>query len=98
MAVAGTVDALGEGVSDVDEGAAVWGHLAYSTSQRQASFAEYITAPRQTLATKPDGVSFEVAAAAATVAMTSLQAPACPSSRMIRAGAGHTHRGSTRSP
>ena len=28
--VAGTIDALGAGVADIDEGTAVWGHLAYS--------------------------------------------------------------------
>ena len=70
---AGTVDALGEGVTDLGEGSAVWGHLAYSTSQKQGAFAEYITAPREALAGKPDDVPYHVAAAAATVAMTSLQ-------------------------
>ena len=70
---AGTVDALGEGVTDIDEGTAVWGHLAYSTSQKQGTFAEYVTLPRAALAAKPDNLSHHVAAAAATVAMTSLQ-------------------------
>jgi NADPH:quinone reductase-like Zn-dependent oxidoreductase len=70
---AGTVDALGAGVTDLDAGAAVWGHLAYSGSQRQGAFAEYITVPRDALAGKPDDVPPHVAAAAATVAMTGLQ-------------------------
>ena len=70
---AGTVDALGDGVTDLAEGDAVWGHLAYSPSQRQGAFAEYITSPRHALAAKADAVSYEVSAAAATIAMTSLQ-------------------------
>jgi len=70
---AGTVDALGDAVTDLDEGVGVWGHLAFSTSQKQGAFAEYITVPRAALAVKPDDVPYHVAAAAATVAMTSLQ-------------------------
>ncbi len=71
--VAGTVDTVGDGVTDIDEGAAVWGHLAYSPSQKQGAFAEYVTSPRASVAAKPDDVPYQVAAAAATVAMTSLQ-------------------------
>ncbi len=71
---AGTVDALGDGVADIDEGAAVWGHLAYSMSQKQGAFAEYVTLPREALAAKPDDVPYHLATAAPTVAMTSLQA------------------------
>lgn len=70
---AGTVDALGDGVTDLEEGAAVWGHLAYSPSQKQGAFAEYLTMPRTALAAKPDNVPYHVAAAAATVSMTALQ-------------------------
>jgi NADPH:quinone reductase-like Zn-dependent oxidoreductase len=70
---AGTVDAIGEGVDDIKEGDAVWGHLAYSHSQKQGAFAEYITVSLEELAVKPDNVPFHVASAAATVAMTSLQ-------------------------
>ena len=71
--VAGTVDALGRNVTDLDEGAAVWGHLAYSPSQTQGAFAEYVTLDREALAVKPADVPYHVAAAAATVTMTSLQ-------------------------
>jgi NADPH:quinone reductase-like Zn-dependent oxidoreductase len=71
--VSGTVDAVGDGVTDLDRDAAVWGHLAYSPSQRQGTFAEYVTMPREALAAKPDDVPHSLAAAAATVAMTSLQ-------------------------
>jgi NADPH:quinone reductase-like Zn-dependent oxidoreductase len=70
---AGTVDVLGDGVTDINEGAAVWGHLAYSMSQKQGAFAEYITLPREALAVKPEDVPYQVAAAAATVSMTGLQ-------------------------
>ncbi len=70
---AGIIDALGEDVTDLQEGTAVWGHLAYSPSQKQGAFAEYITVPCETIAVKPDDVPFQVAAAAATVTMTSLQ-------------------------
>ncbi|MFT7623390.1 MAG: NADPH:quinone reductase-like Zn-dependent oxidoreductase [Myxococcota bacterium] len=71
--VSGTVEALGEGVTDLAVGADVWGHLAYSMTQRQGAFAEYVTVPRDSMAAKPNGVSHDVAAAAATVAMTALQ-------------------------
>ena len=70
---AGTVDALGDGVSDIHEGTAVWGHLAYSPSTKQGTFAEYVTLPREALAAKPEDVPYHVAAAAPTVALTSLQ-------------------------
>ena len=70
---AGTVDALGDGVTDIDEGAGVWGHLEFAWSQKQGAFAEYITIPREELAAKPDNVPYHVAAAAPTVVMTSLQ-------------------------
>lgn len=70
---AGTIDAIGEGVNDMDEGAAVWGHLAYTPSQKQGTFAEYVTVPRDKLAIKPGDVPYHVTAAAATVTMTALQ-------------------------
>jgi NADPH:quinone reductase-like Zn-dependent oxidoreductase len=70
---AGTVDTLGDGVNDIAEGTAVWGHLAYSMSQKQGTYAEYITIPREAIATKPDDIPYHVAAATPTVALTSLQ-------------------------
>jgi NADPH:quinone reductase-like Zn-dependent oxidoreductase len=69
----GIVDALGNGVSDLPINTAVWGHLAFTPSQRQGTFSEYVVIPRDELAAKPDDVSFDVAAAAATVTMTALQ-------------------------
>jgi len=70
---AGTVDATGSGVDDLETGAPVWGHLAFTATQKQGSFAEYITIPRDELAVKPGDVPYHVAAAAATVTMTGLQ-------------------------
>ncbi len=69
----GVVDAVGAGVSDLPVDTAVWGHLAFTPPQRQGSFSEYIVIARDELAAKPDDVSFDVAAAAATPAMTALQ-------------------------
>jgi NADPH:quinone reductase-like Zn-dependent oxidoreductase len=71
---AGTVEASGGREDGLSEGTAVWGHLAYSPSQRQGAYAEYITLPRQALSAIPEEVPHHVAAAAATVTMTSLQA------------------------
>ena len=70
---AGNVDDIGNGISDLEEGEAVWGHLAFSPSQKQGAFAEYITVPRENLAVKPEDVPYDSAAAAATVTMTALQ-------------------------
>lgn len=70
---AGTVDALGDSVTDFDIGNAVWGHLAFSPSTKQGTYAEYITIPVANLAVKPDNVSYHIAAAAPTITMTSLQ-------------------------
>lgn len=71
--IAGTVDAIGDGVTDLVEGDAVWGHLAYAGSNDQGGFSEYVTMAREAIAARPEGVSHHVAAAAATVSMTSLQ-------------------------
>jgi len=70
---AGTIDLVGEGLTDLEIGNPVWGHLAFTGSQKQGAFSEYITIPREELASKPDNVSYHIAAAAATVVMTSLQ-------------------------
>ena len=70
---AGTVDALGEGVSDLKEGTPVWGHLPFSNSTKQGTYAEYVTIKRSELAVKPDNVSYHIAAASPTITMTSLQ-------------------------
>ncbi|MGI9658790.1 MAG: zinc-binding dehydrogenase, partial [Gaiellaceae bacterium] len=51
----------------------VWGHLAFSPTQKQGAFAEYVTLASEALAAKPDDVPHHVAAAAPTVSMTGLQ-------------------------
>ena len=48
--VAGNGDAIGSGVVDMSVGQPVWGHLAYSSSQRQGAYAEYVTLPRKRVA------------------------------------------------
>ena len=70
---AGTVDLLGDGVTGLSAGTSVWGHLPYSMKTKQGTFAEYITISQSELAIKPDAVPYHIAAAAATVTMTSLQ-------------------------
>ena len=71
--ISGTVDRCGEGVSDLEPGDEVFGFLAYSPSTRQGAFAELVTIARSEIARKPASVSHEVAAAAATPALTALQ-------------------------
>lgn len=72
--VSGIVDAVGDGVEDVNEGDAVFGHLAYAGKQRQGAFAELVTMPADAVALKPEGVSHETAAASVTAGLTALQA------------------------
>ncbi len=71
--VAGEVDALGSDVSDLSMGDAVFGHLAYTKETARGAFAEYVVLPARRIAVKPEGISDEVAAAAATVGLTALQ-------------------------
>lgn len=71
--VSGTVVSVGSGVTDLEPGDAVWGHLPYSGSNAQGAFAERVTLPRDQLARLPDGVGHHEAAAAATVGLTALQ-------------------------
>ena len=69
----GTVERLGDGVDDLKVGDEVFGFLAYASSTRQGAFAELITADRSAMARKPPNVPHEIAAAAATPAITALQ-------------------------
>ena len=71
---AGNVDSVGEGVSDLEEGTPVWGHLPFSNSTKQGTYSEYITLKQSELAVKPNNVSYHIAAASPTITMTSLQA------------------------
>jgi NADPH:quinone reductase-like Zn-dependent oxidoreductase len=66
-ALAGTVEALGAGVSGFSPGDAVYGI-------GQASFAEYALAPVGKLAAKPKNLSFAQAAAVPISGLTALQA------------------------
>ena len=70
----GTVDCVGPAVADLKEGAEVFGHLQYDASQKQGAFAEFVVVKREHCATKPEGVTHEVAAAATTESLTALQA------------------------
>merc|ERR1712224_849353 len=74
----GIIESVGSdaAANDVDlkEGVAVFGFLQYEPSQSQGAFAEYITVIHNACAIKPNDVSFEVAAASTTEAITALQA------------------------
>lgn len=67
-------ETVGDDDCDLAVGTPVFGFLEYSPSQRQGSFAEYILVKSTECAVKPDNVSFEIAAAASTEAITALQA------------------------
>jgi NADPH:quinone reductase-like Zn-dependent oxidoreductase len=64
--VAGIVEATGPGVTQIKIGDAVFG-------TGRGAFAEYAVAPESKLAAKPEGVSFEDAAACPIAALTALQ-------------------------
>ena len=70
---AGTVEACGGGVVDLQVGDEVYGHLAYAASTRQGAFAERVAVDRTTVAKRPAGMAADVAAAAATPGLTALQ-------------------------
>jgi len=74
----GIVESVGSDVvmndSDLKKGTAVFGFLQYVPSQSQGAFAEYITVKHNECSIKPKNVSFEVAAASTTEAITALQA------------------------
>jgi len=64
--VAGTVEAVGNGVTGLRPGDEVFGAVA-------AAFAEYACAPEGVFGPKPTNLSFEQAAAVPTAALTALQ-------------------------
>jgi NADPH:quinone reductase-like Zn-dependent oxidoreductase len=70
----GVVEQVGSDVTARVVGDEVFGHLAYSRSTRQGSFAELVAVRPSRVGVKPSSVSFEDAAAAATVGCTALQA------------------------
>jgi NADPH:quinone reductase-like Zn-dependent oxidoreductase len=78
--VAGEVGAVGKNVTDFKPGDAVFGSAIRNPHDSgvtvwdcQGSFAEFVCVPESTLAIKPDGVTFEQAAAAPVPAFTALQ-------------------------
>lgn len=63
----------GPGMQDLKPGDEVFGFLPYSSATRQGAFAEFVAADRFTIARKPESISHEEAAAAATPGLTALQ-------------------------
>jgi NADPH:quinone reductase-like Zn-dependent oxidoreductase len=72
--LSGVVDAVGPGPPDFRAGQAVFGFHAYSRATKFGALAEYTVLPASQLAPKPENVTHETAAAAATVGITALQA------------------------
>jgi NADPH:quinone reductase-like Zn-dependent oxidoreductase len=70
----GVVEKVGPDVSGRAVGDSVFGHLAYSMSTRQGSFADFVAIKPEHVGLKPAPVSHIDAAAAATVGCTALQA------------------------
>lgn len=69
----GVVERVGANARGRAVGDEVFGHLAYSPSTKQGSFAELVAVKPETVGLKPPGVRHEDAAAAATVGCTALQ-------------------------
>lgn len=88
--VAGVVEAVGEGVTDLKAGDGVAGDLS---SHGWGGFAEYVAAPAAAFVPVPEGVAFEQAAAvpqAGTLALQALRmgAPVKAGDRVLVNGAG----------
>jgi NADPH:quinone reductase-like Zn-dependent oxidoreductase len=69
----GVVEEIGDGVTDIRPGEEVFGHVPYSSKNRQGTFAERVAVPRAEVGKKPAGVAHAVAAAAATAGLSGLQ-------------------------
>jgi len=69
--VSGVVDVLGEGVTDLELGDAVYGMIRFPAEGR--TYAEYVTAPTAHLARKPETLSHVEAAATTLAPLTALQ-------------------------
>jgi NADPH:quinone reductase-like Zn-dependent oxidoreductase len=70
----GIVEAVGPETAGLEVGAAVFGFLPYGPFNRRGAFAETLIARADEIAVKPPSVSHVQAAAAATPALTALQA------------------------
>lgn len=68
--VAGRVEAVGANVTEFQPGDAVFGDIFEAGL---GAFAEYVAVPERALASKPDNISFEAAAAVPIAALTALQ-------------------------
>ncbi|WP_047986418.1 NAD(P)-dependent alcohol dehydrogenase [Ornithinibacillus californiensis] len=69
--IAGTVEAVGEKVTQFQVGDEVYGDLS---SSGWGAFAEFVAAPEKAIAHKPSNLSFEEAAAVPMAGVTALQA------------------------
>ncbi|HXZ15714.1 MAG TPA: NAD(P)-dependent alcohol dehydrogenase [Roseiarcus sp.] len=63
----------GPGIGDLRAGDEVFGFLPYASATRQGAFAEFVAIDRGAVGLKPQSVSDEAAAAAATPGLTALQ-------------------------
>ena len=70
----GTVESLGEAVTEFKPGDKVFGFLPYSGKNRQGTFGEKIAVPVSSVALAPRSLDFEKAGTCPTVALTALQA------------------------
>jgi NADPH:quinone reductase-like Zn-dependent oxidoreductase len=68
--IAGQVEAIGRNVKQFQLGDEVFGNLS---NYGRGGFAEYVCAPENALALKPDNISFDEAAAVPLAAVTALQ-------------------------
>ncbi|MFZ5610394.1 MAG: NADP-dependent oxidoreductase [Pseudomonadota bacterium] len=91
---AGTVAALGEGVTGFAEGDRVHGYIRKAGPVKDGTYADYIAAPAAMLAPIPEGLDFHQAAALPIAALTAWQAllgfsgVAPGQSVLVHAGAG----------
>ncbi len=70
--ISGTVDSVGEEVSRFREGDEVFGMINFPGHGK--AYAEYVSAPEDHIALKPESVSHEEAAAASLAALTAIKA------------------------
>ena len=69
----GTVDAVGPEVTARSVGDEVFGFLPYGPFNKRGAFAQALIAKCEEIASKPNGISHETAAAAATTGLTAIQ-------------------------
>lgn len=69
----GVVEAVGGGVEAIRVGQEVFGHLPYSSKNKQGTLADYVVVPADSVGIKPEGVDHAHAAATATTGCTALQ-------------------------